>query len=176
MARQPIGAQHGERVIADVVAVDVADERGDLALGHARQRDAAALATLVDQHALAHEAGAPVVGSAVVNRGTEIGPARRRGGNPVAFVDPSDHDAVVAIHRQCIEAVGDFGAVVVHGGRRAEREAVVVGVAEAHLAVDRINHLQPAVTVECCAGTQFGACGHVHVHAFMRQQPGRKQT
>ncbi|HEY8230475.1 MAG TPA: hypothetical protein VIG31_08485 [Rhodanobacteraceae bacterium] len=57
---------HGERVIADVVAVDTTEERGDFTIGYARQRDAAALAALVHQLEFGYEAGATIVAMAFV--------------------------------------------------------------------------------------------------------------
>ncbi|CAM5485090.1 hypothetical protein RLIN73S_05419 [Rhodanobacter lindaniclasticus] len=230
-----VRAQHGIGVVADVVAVDAAEECGDLAVRRACQRDAAAFAALVDELAFGHEAGAAVVRPAVVDRGAEVRLAGGVGGDQVALVDPGDHDAAGAVHRQRVEAVGDLGAVVVHGQRRAEvlaavqrageaheagprrgarlrpahidlvvrpesefrtvlalgvdalgggvhldrraqRAAVVIGMAQSHMAVRRIHDVQPALAVERRAGAQLGAFGHVHVHAVVSECGQRQQA
>ncbi len=177
VARASVRVQHGIGVVADVVAVDAAEERGNVAVRRGRQCDAATLAAVVHELVFAPEGLAAVAGPAVVDGRAGIGRAVGLGLFQVALVDPGDHDVAVAGHRQGVETVGDPGPVVVHGEGRGEGPATVAGAREAHVAgpgcLERVRpgDVQPALRSEGELGMVFaggvdGFGGRVHVNRF----------
>ena len=155
----PLRGQHGVGVVADVVAVDAAEEGGDVALRRCCQGDAAAFAALVDQLAFGNEGDTTVVGPAVIHRRPKVRFFCGFRGQQVALVDPGDHDAAVAVDRQRVEAVGDFGAVVVHGDGGGEVRAAIQRPGKPHEAGPRLGaRLRPAhVDLVVRAERQLGA-------------------